>query len=715
MNVIAKVLLENEWKPEDINATFQSLGLLRQGEQAPVAEKVPDAFQKERLTVDKIIEKIIPIVGALFLTIGLGYLIYANAWVYLPAEIRIGLGFFASVVIIGGSFSFSERMRYLADIGIGGGVLLLYGTLIYGSRATETASAVIPEVATLFTATLFTVLVAYFASRRNSKAILILGMIGAYLTPFVIGQQDVWAQNVSFNAYLLYFLAINTAVFLLGREISIREIIPLNTIGMFIGVTTLWNLAASTSISAVYADNFFTSEVVTGVLFMLLVIVTIWSILLSAKRFKESDDGYLSLGYIAPVIWFAFNVANLESLTDLTKGLLYAGIAAACFAGWHVLLQTRTRFQHTALYAAGLLSAVIAFFTIIHELNVYTSMLIAYVSAIFALLYVLDPSKTERFMSYCMLSFMGSILSIYHILDANIAYETALIVIALIPAMATYPVARIGKRESFYPAAKMYSIMSAIVAGLFVLREIIEHIDVHFLFFFLVPLVILAYIALVQKFANGELTHDQKSTLMRITLVWFGFGFVATFFQLVFSVYPAPTDTYLFTNLDRPTDWVFYKGIVGTLILFIGLYISRKLQLEQVIKRPSFILVIFGFASLVLTGNYIISAVANDLQVSLEQGGPRAIATTIWWVVVAIYMLLVGIMRGKKYHAEKLLGLLLLALSVGKVILYDVATMGMQNKIIVLMIIGGMMLLFSYFVRSKNLLQDDNTENTSGA
>jgi hypothetical protein len=120
--------------------------------------------------------------------------------------------------------------------------------------------------------------------------------------------------------------------------------------------------------------------------------------------------------------------------------------------------------------------------------------------------------------------------------------------------------------------------------------------------------------------------------------------------------------------------------------------------------------VIFGFATLLLIGNYIISAIANDLQVSLEHGGPRAIATTIWWAAIAIYMLLVGVMRGKKYHAEKLLGLLLLAITVGKVILYDIATMGMQNKIIVLMIVGGGMLLFSYFVRSKNLLKAEEAE-----
>ena len=74
-------------------------------------------------------------------------------------------------------------MKYFADITIGSGILLFYGTLIYSSRTTDLATAMIPEVVTLITATLFTIAVSYFASKRNSKVILILGMLGAYITP----------------------------------------------------------------------------------------------------------------------------------------------------------------------------------------------------------------------------------------------------------------------------------------------------------------------------------------------------------------------------------------------------------------------------------------------------------------------------------------------------------------------------------------------------
>ena len=88
--------------------------------------------------------------------------------------------------------------------------------------------ATIPEVATLITAFIFTLGVAYFASLRQSKVILALGMLGAYLTPFILGQNDSWAKDISFNAYLIYFTAVNVVIFFMGREIAIYDLIPLN-------------------------------------------------------------------------------------------------------------------------------------------------------------------------------------------------------------------------------------------------------------------------------------------------------------------------------------------------------------------------------------------------------------------------------------------------------------------------------------------------------
>lgn len=94
-------------------------------------------------------------------------------------------------------------------------------------------SATIPEIGTLIVASLFTLAATYLASIRHSKVILSLVLLGAYLTPFVIGGE--WGTSaLSFNSYLIYFVIANIIVFLLGREIATRDLVPLNMIGLFL-------------------------------------------------------------------------------------------------------------------------------------------------------------------------------------------------------------------------------------------------------------------------------------------------------------------------------------------------------------------------------------------------------------------------------------------------------------------------------------------------
>lgn len=92
-------------------------------------------------------------------------------------------------------------------------------------------------------------------------------------------------------------------------------------------------------------------------------------------------------------MWFIWNLASLTQIMNLTRGALYAILAASCFYGWHVLRAMHTRFQHTALYASGILSAILAFFAFIPELSFYSSLAIAYSSLVFGALFVLDPTK----------------------------------------------------------------------------------------------------------------------------------------------------------------------------------------------------------------------------------------------------------------------------------------------------------------------------------
>ena len=87
----------------------------------------------------------------------------------------------------------------------------------------------------------------------------------------------------------------------------------------------------------------------------------------------------------------------------------------------------------------------------------------------------------------------------------------------------------------------------------------------------------------------------------------------------------------------------------------MALSISRDIQRAENTDRPSFLLVIIGYTTLLLLVNYTIITICNDLSIAMTTGGPRAIGTTLWWVILSITMLMVGIRYGRGYRSEKLL------------------------------------------------------------
>ncbi len=141
---------------------------------------------------------------------------------------------------------------------------------------------------------------------------------------------------------------------------------------------------------------------------------------------------------------------------------------------------------------------------------------------------------------------------------------------------------------------------------------------------------------------------------------------------------------------------------------FLALSVSRQIQTEQKVDRPSFLLVILGYTTLLLFVNFCIITLCNDIGVAFTTGGPRAIGTTIWWIVLAITMLMTGIHFGHGYRSEKLLGLLLLLLTIGKIALYDLSSMDMNRKILVLMVVGGLIMAFSYFLQVRGYLKESS-------
>lgn len=81
--------------------------------------------------IDKLVQKILPIVGVLFIVGGLSYLFYTGLWGVMDKTGRLAFGFFIAVAFMGSGFGLQEKLKQFSDVIIGGGILVFYITLIY--------------------------------------------------------------------------------------------------------------------------------------------------------------------------------------------------------------------------------------------------------------------------------------------------------------------------------------------------------------------------------------------------------------------------------------------------------------------------------------------------------------------------------------------------------------------------------------------------------
>lgn len=391
-------------------------------------------------------------------------------------------------------------------------------------------------------------------------------------------------------------------------------------------------------------------------------------------------------------------------------------IACACitvvyFVAWYILRPLSLgRYQHVAAYAGGIMSFLFMCSAMFPDFNIFTSLLIAYSGLAFAVIYYFDGSKGERFLASTLLTFFGAVSAFFTIYIFNsdvILYPTVFAVLALLPAILLAPLTQMQKNtpKSAIGFIRMYSMSALIIASILIIGKIIDHVDTGFAFLLLPGFLIVVW-AFFQPSASAN-----RVDMMRIGVVWMSVGFFYSFFYLLANLAPhVADDEFLVRNGGIFANWYFIKGVFALSGYLLALSISRDAQKIDTKSHPSFLLVIIGYTTLLLLVNFLIITLCNDLDLAHTVGGPRAIGTTLWWIILAIGMIFLGIRGGHIYRAEKLLGLLLLLLTIGKIGLYDLATMNMDKKIIVLMVVGGMIMMFSYFLQVKGYLKDESSK-----
>lgn len=435
-------------------------------------------------------------------------------------------------------------------------------------------------------------------------------------------------------------------VFLLGRELATHDLIPLNLLGLFFGTTTLYNL--------VYAGNtqvgtgFFSSETFTVLLLTLLVAMSIWGIALSCRYFTtKKEEVILSLGYLVPLAWFIIQTEQFTNPRQSVVVISFVVIAVVYFFAWYMLRPLQnTRYQHIAVYAGGIIALILGATKWFPDMNLYTSLLIAYGSLVFMALYYFDTTaKGERLLSAVLFSGFGAVMALSYIYIGSeeiIKYPTTWAVISLIPAMLLLPGARSQQKT---PATVLqfltaYSGLAFVIAVLLVLLKFLDMFDLFFVLFILPGFAIIVWTYFM------DATDKGRKDLMPLGVAWMSVGFFTSFIYLVANLAPHMADeTFFFKNGEIWKNAYFFKALIAMIGYFLALSVSRDIQRVEKTNRPSFLLVILGYTTLLLLVNFAIITICNDLDIAKTTGGIRAIGTTLWWIILAITMIMIGVSR----------------------------------------------------------------------
>lgn len=191
-------------------------------------------------------------------------------------------------------------------------------------------------------------------------------------------------------------------------------------------------------------------------------------------------------------------------------------------------------------------------------------------------------------------------------------------------------------------------------------------------------------------------------------------GGFSGFMFLISMFIPHEADSY---RLFGSNSIIANVDVLKAFLAIVGLYFANKTfsrnhenKNENKMENNFFIITIF-YAGILLFVNLVLIVICNDLGIAQTTGGIRAIATTIWWIALAIFLIYSGIHSSHR-NTEKLLGFILLVITIAKIAFYDLSSMAMDKKIIVLMLAGGAMLIFSYILQKKGYLNTKN-ENIS--
>lgn len=638
--------------------------------------------------IDRLIARFLPAIGAAFLAGGFGYLIYSEIWPHVPYLVRIMVGASAAAGFVMAGSHPKITWKSGADALSSLGVLIGYATLVYASRTGESA-AVFGTAASLVVAFAFSAAASFVSVRKRSKTVLLASVLGAYLTPFFIGQTDAWKYALGYDAYLAYFLAVNVAMFVASRKMDLSEIVPVNGLAMM----------ASTAFMRIigFQDDLGTSATLAFGLHAAILGTLAFTAFRTERDREGNGAGMGSFVWIGPALWFLGNAYSFrEGVPGALRAFLEIALGGAYFVFWN-LLRARGA-KAPGAYVAGTLLIVVGTLVFLHDSLAFAGILMGVVGAFVLLLGVRGGKDAERILAGMAFSAMGAAVAAYGTLDywnddaLRRLSATVAVTIPLLPLLALSFVRKDGFPEGGKDFAEFAATSSWIAVGLMVFFNVVTiRIDPIVLFFSLPAFLVAGALAVF------PIVPENGKRIAEGVRIWLALASIAIIPRLASAVFERP-ETASFVSAEG--GYAVFGGIAALLLATV---LKRGFGLGGGFVHK--VMAVLAF----LSAHFAIVAALSAF--SLTSGGVLAVATTVYWAAVAVGILWSGLSR--KDRMTKRYGFAALAFTVLKVVFYDLHAATTAMKVTVLMVVGAGLLAFSWYASKNGLLLEEDAENGS--
>lgn len=675
----------------------------------PISPKSEPRIQKPSNWEKFIGENLINKIGVLILIIGVGIgAKYAIDNELISPLTRIILGYFVGLGLLAFALKLKPKFESFSAVLLSGSMAIMY----FITFLAYSLYGLMPQTLTFGIMVILTIFTVFASLKYNQQVISIIGLVGAYAVPFLLSD-----GSGKVLVLFCYMSIINIGILIIAFKKYWRL---LNVISF----VATWLIFCSWYFTSFVPDAHFKIALIFLFVFFTLFYTAFLAFKLIKKENYEAKDIFSVLSN--SFVFYGLGIAILNEHP-----------VASHYFGLFTLLNAIIHFIVSAIIYKKKLADKSLFYLIIGLVLTFITLAIPvqlngkWVTLAWAfqgmLLYYLGRSKNV--LLYEKLSYVVLFLALASLLEDWSHYnnETPILnaqflnsILFLVAFGITIYFQRKLKREGIAPKNTLVNFMNHFIPAVFVLvlynairmeitnywdlkifkhkayfSEYYNYRDIWVLNFTLLYLSILFFS--VEKKVKNKFLEISILSLSGVAILVFLTSGLYTQSDLIYSFYNLDANSIFSTGIFAVAIHYISLAFLAVLIHRIYIYFQNNLDKNRHLFEIAFAILIIW----IISAEMLIWIHANNSWTNSKLG------LSILWGVLSLLLISYGIWKNRKHL--RLLAIILFAITLIKLFLYDIATMNTIRKTIVFVLLGILLLIISFmYNKYKHMLLDDD-------